>query len=231
MAFLFCSLSLFSQARDSVMALNRKYKREMGIDFQGFFKGTPGTSLILKVKKKSHLISLTFSENYRFQLNLSGSIPITSNTSQGLDSNRTEIVNPSSQFSIQPLVGIEKIYYYARFNLYGGLDAGPNYNRMSQGYILVSGYNYYSNNYPMTSWGAGFSFIPFVGMKYRLTERFSLSAESAFALAYNYTKTVYGGVAYSNGSGSQTWAKSETRFSALTFNMRYLRFLTLNYHF
>jgi hypothetical protein len=231
LACLLSSLSLFSQARDSVMALNRKYNREMGIDFQGVFKGTPGTSLILKVKKKSHLVSLTFSENYRFQLGLSGSVPISSHTIQSQDSLHTTVVNTYSQFSIQPLVGLEKIYYYGRFNLYGGLDAGPYYNRMSQGYSVLSGSNYYTGTLPLTSWGAGIAIIPFAGMKYRLTERFSVSLESAFTLAYNYTKTVYGGVSYSNGQNTQTWTKSEAQLSTLIFNMRYLRFLTLNYHF
>lgn len=78
------SVHTFSQnlPNDSIMAMNRKFKNEIGIDFQGFFKGTPGTASIWKRKKVDRLISLTFSRNYRFQIAFNGTLPISQTVTQ-----------------------------------------------------------------------------------------------------------------------------------------------------
>jgi hypothetical protein len=233
LAFLLGPTSLFSQARDSIMALNRKFNREIGVDFQGFFKGTPSTSLVFKVKKQSHLVSLTFSENYRIQVNVSGSVPFSTTVTQTPNVGTTDI-KPNSQFSIQPLFGIEKIYYYGRFNLFGGMDGGPEYHHMYQDYNNNNNlgyYYYYQNDYSNTISGGGFSLIPFVGAKYRLSEHFSLTAESALSIGYSFTKTVTKGGYVTPNTGILTNVTTETKTNSLDLNTRYLRFLTLNYHF
>jgi hypothetical protein len=225
--------SCFAQVRDSLMAQNRKYNYEAGIDVSQLMKGTPGTALLLKVKKKSKLVSLTFSENYRFQLAISGAVTAASQMTE-LDSLHYHyFYKPNNSFAFHPQVGIEKIRYFGKFNLYYGWDAGLSYSTVSNGYsseIVSSGANYvYVYNYSSQK-SMGANVTPFAGVKYRLTDRFSMSVESGFNVAYLFTDQVisnlqWSGYAYSLVPGM------ELKSHGFSFNMAYLRFLTFNYHF
>jgi len=232
-------VNIFAQKNDSLMAVNRKYKNEIGIDFQGLFKGTPGTALIWKKKKVGRLVSLTFCSNYRVQLALSGNIQLTQKTTQKDTTFGHYIVKQPSQYSVQPLFGIERVNFFGKFNLYYGADFGPSYTYSSNQYNVYiysntnNNYTYYGGSYGAnTSNVFGFSIIPFVGIKYRISERFSASMESAFSLGYSFTNTKY--YVYNFNAANQSFVQkdaTETNTHGLVFAMRYLRFLTLNYHF
>lgn len=74
----------------------------------------------------------------------------------------------------------------------------------------------------------GMSIAPFVGAKYRFSEHLSASIETAFYLNYFFTQVIY-----SNPPLPIFNSKASTiqRVSGFEFSPKYLRFLTLNYHF
>ncbi len=240
---MFSSLETFSQIlpKDSIMAINRKFNNEIGIDFKGFFKGEAGTSLIWKVKKKQSngLISLTSSSNYRFQLAITASIPFNSEV-KAIDTTFLNVSYSdyvSKNFSIKPMIGIERIKYFQRFNIFYGIDFGPYYiytsdNLSNYGYYYNN--NYYSSGYPKSSSISsyyGVSLAPFFGVKYRLNERFSISMESGINFSFEYLNRDLNASDYdktNNIVNEFTLQKTEKRF---LINMMYLRFLNLNYHF
>lgn len=115
-SFLLFSLKVFSQKNDSLIAMNRKFKNEIGIDFKDFFHGAVGTSLIWKRKKTEHLIALKTAKNYRFQVGLNGTIPIVQKTTQNDSTNGYYENFEQKLLYLQVLVGIEKINFFGRFN-------------------------------------------------------------------------------------------------------------------
>src|ERR1044071_6025827 len=114
-------MNAFSQNRDSIMAINRKFKKEIGVDIQGLFKTTPGTTLILKLKNNwGRFIALTSAKNFRFQLGLSGTIPVNEKTNSVDTSNSHYLTKEARSFSVQPMFGMEKVNFYGKFNFYYG---------------------------------------------------------------------------------------------------------------
>lgn len=228
-----------NEVRDSIMAVNRKFKNEIGIDFQQLFIGNAGTSFIWKVKKKQRngLVSLTFSRNLRFQLAINVSMPISSNKEIKENSLLNVMYTDSytKRIYIKPLIGIEKIKYYQKFGIFYGLDFGPNYNYSLNTTSYYGDYN--QNNtfgYPQSSAAVneyGISIQPFIGVKYRFSERFSVSMESGFAFTYQYADFEISATDYNESNNVYNkflFNKTESRFA---ISMMYLRFLNLNYHF
>lgn len=222
------------------MVMNRKYKNEIGIDFQGLFKGTPGTSLIWKRKKVGRLISLTFIKNYRFQVALSGTIPIGQKVTQVDTTKGHYVTREAVQYSIQPMFGIERVNFYGRFNFFYGMDCGPFYNYNRTGYTIFYYSNYNSGSatsisgFPANETSKiGLSIIPFLGIKYRIGEHFSASMESGFNLSYYFSdsKLLQYQNYYYNIQTNYNVVTTTSKFHGLSFNMLYLRFLTFNYHF
>ena len=239
MFILFC-MNIYSQNQpiDSIMVLNRKFKYEIGIDFQGFFKGNAGTSLILKVKKPTNgFVPLTYTTNFRFQLALSGTLPFESKVT-AIDTTITNAYynnSVSKDLFIQPMIGIERVNFYNRFNIFYGFDIGPYYHYNSNTSTYYGFVNqFYSNGYPTggtVNNYYGIAVVPFFGVKYRLTERFSISVESGINIAYDYLNCRLNETdlnTFTNQFESLTMVKNEKRFLV---NMMYLRFLNLNYHF
>ena len=238
------SLEIFCQTQpnDSIMVMNRRYKNEIGIDFQGFFKGTPGTFLIWKRKKIGHLISLTFSKNYRFQLGINGTMPLTQKVTQIDTSKGYYVTSESKQFLIQPMFGIERINFFGRFNIFYGMDFGPYYSYARTGYTVFGSYNngyyysYFNSNAgaPNETTKYGLSLIPFIGVKYRIAEHFSASMESGFNLSYYFSNTKLLAFPYFNNYTAQATlntVSTTSKVNGISFSMMYLRFLTFNYHF
>ena len=230
------SCHLSAQKSDSIMLINRKYKHEVGIDVQGLIQRNLGSTLILKIKRKEKLVNLTGSKNYRFQLFLSGAFPVSEKTKQ-LDTLNTYYDSKSySTFMIQPMIGLERIKFYGKFNFYYGVDFGPSYSYSNNGYSVIKYYsnNYGSSNLETESKKYGLSVAPFIGIKYRFSSRFSASLESGFYLSYFLTKEKYNNIRYGNNnintSGYILLPISEKTTNGFNFSMSYLRFLTINYH-
>lgn len=238
------SFNLSAQKSDSIMLINRKYKHEVGIDVQGLIQRNLGSTLILKIKRKENLVNLTGSKNFRFQLNLSGSFPVSEKTTQ-FDTLSGPYYNTksSNSFVIQPMVGLERIKFYGKFNFYYGVDFGPYYSYNDNGYSIYK-YYYNNNNNGTYSYSGslveteskkyGLSIAPFIGIKYRISSHFSASLESGFYLSYFLTKEKYNNIGFANinpsMNGSLALPISEKTSHGFDFSMKYLRFLTINYH-
>lgn len=224
------------------MAINRKFKREIGIDFQGFFKSTPGTALIFKIKNNGNrYISLTTIKNFRFQLGISGTVPANDRVTIVDTSKVRYSTQEARSFSIQPMFGMEKVNFYGRFSFYYGIDFGPYYSFTNSGYSVYTYTNYpYGGAGYTTSAGLpqqseakkyGLSIAPFIGAKYRISEHFSANIESAFFFSYFVTKTKIYSIPYFNSANNSTnTVIADKNYSGFDFSMKYLRFLTLNYH-
>ncbi len=222
------------------MLINRKYKHEVGIDVQGLIQRNLGSTLILKIKRKEKLVNLTGSKNFRFQLNLSGTFPVSEKTTQ-TDSVQYHYSNKgASSFTIQPMFGIERIKFYRKFNFYYGVDFGPYYSYIDNGYMVFKytylnsgtyGYNA-SNGFPVETQSKkyGVSVAPFIGIKYRISSHFSASLESCFYLSYFITKEKSYNIPYYYNPSNSTVLISEKTTHGFDFSMKYLRFLTINYH-
>jgi hypothetical protein len=237
--------------------MNRRFKHEIGIDCQGFFKGSPGSAFIWKKKKQGRLISLTFSQNYRFQIAFNGTLPLTEKVT-ALDTTHGRYMSKQAiGYSIQPMFGIERVNFFNRFNIFYGCDFGPSFTYGRSGYIYYTyhytsgGSTYYNTNYYYTNTSGlyyyndqageskkiGLSVAPFIGVKYRISERFSASMESAIFLTYFYSVTkLYAQPYYSNTNSlnpipNLTTVAAKNTVSGVEFSPRYLRFLTFNYHF
>ena len=222
------------------MLINRKYKHEVGIDVQGLIQRSLGSTLILKIKRKEKLVNLTGSKNFRFQLNLSGTFPVSEKTTQ-TDTVQYRYSNKgASSFTIQPMFGIERIKFYGKFNFYSGVDFGPYYSYSDNGYLAykytyLNNTTYGYNNYiafPIETQSKkyGVSVAPFIGIKYRISSHFSASLESGFYLSYFITKEKNYNIPFFYNPNNSTTLISEKTSHGFDFSMKYLRFLTINYH-
>ncbi|MCC6412090.1 MAG: hypothetical protein IT270_10550, partial [Saprospiraceae bacterium] len=225
------------QQKDSLKFNNRKYKYEVGIDMQGFFGGNPGTGLVLKVRNdRGKFVPVSYAKNYRYQISFFGDLNSKANVTE-LDTFTNYSIEPkaSNRFYVQAMVGMEKVVFFRKFNLYYGLDFGPHYDYYHTDYTIekqiVGGQEVVSVSGVgrMTEWQqVGASIVPFIGVKYRISDRFSVSAETAFFVKYAYiSETWYG----TDATGFDDVYASRVKYHNITTGMDYLRFLTFNYHF
>lgn len=150
------------------------------------------------------------------------------------------------------MFGIERVNFFGRFNFYYGMDYGPYYSYFKTGYAAyisysTNGYMYFNYTYnnstssfytsPSETTKYGLTIAPFIGVKYRISGRFSASIESAFYLSYYYSisKLFAQPNYYSNNNGFNqstfTTVATKNVIHGLEFSPKYLRFLTFNYHF
>jgi hypothetical protein len=237
---LIISCFALAQKSDSLTSLNRKYKREIGIDFQGFFRGAPGTTFIYKIRNdRGKYISVASARNFRFQLNLEGNMPLATKITYGDTTMASYYKQDPRELTIQLSLGLERVRFYDRFNFYYGIDVGPSYSFYDSGYDYYRYLNSTNNQYYYGGryWGEqivekriGMSFSPFVGVKYRFAERFSVSLESSFvASVFMKTKEGYLPI-YANGGRPSTKVITKIKETGIEFYPRYLRLLSINYH-
>ncbi|MCC7244722.1 MAG: hypothetical protein IT269_03505, partial [Saprospiraceae bacterium] len=124
--------------------------------------------------------------------------------------------------------------YYNRFNFYYGWESGPNYRYDRGNYYNVfrvynpdrSDYYWVTVEQRIRKHSIGATVTAFVGVKYRITPRISLSFESAATAFYQWTKK-----RQSIQSDHMDVVSSEDTSHQFGGNIQYLRFITLNYHF
>jgi hypothetical protein len=234
-AMTFSAVLLYAQ-NEKPSTVDSDLKREIGIDMQGLFNGSPGGSLIYKVRDKKQPINGNYVKNCRYQLAMSGRLSLASKST--LEENSDNFISKEksgSTFYIHPQIGMERIKMLDRFGFFYGADTGPFYQRNSLSYSV----NYpkdpkYQNGSalarPTTFDAIGWSFTPFFGMKYKLNNRFSLSIETGFNLNYTFTNTSYYVVKADQGIFTQK-IENKKQNHELSSYMDFLRFLTFNYHF
>jgi hypothetical protein len=226
-----CIPSIAHLQTDSLKLNNRKYKREIDINMAGLFSGNPGGALIFKIRNdRGKLVPIGYAKNYRFLLSENGSLPF---GQKFYGENNEPLIADKIDYqsvNVSALVGIERVDFYKKINLYYGIDVGLIYNnnRSYFGYYFINQNNqweYYANAQTSNSYGV--TSIPFYGLKYRLNERFSISLESAASVTFNHIITKYDdGVNSINVRG----LIKETVGNRIDFNFMPLRFLTFNYH-
>ncbi|MCC6412091.1 MAG: hypothetical protein IT270_10555 [Saprospiraceae bacterium] len=229
-------LAATAQQKDSLKFNNRKYKYEVGIDMQGVFSNGPGTGLVFKIRNdRGKYVPVSYGTNYRFQLILNGQLNSEPTVETG-DTLYTPYYdfNKGDQALIQILAGWERVQYFNRFNFYYGMDAGPFYRHMESDYFYVT-YLHTDGNYYSTYTSAwetdhtsyGVSVVPFVGVKYRLTDRFSVSVETSLWLEYSTTIVRL-------NPNEPVWPELynvRSQYHSFGSRFSYLRLCSFNYHF
>lgn len=217
---------------------NRKYRREMGIDMKGLFGGFPGGTFIFKQRTgDKKLIAVSYSDYLRFSVSFSGNTTLSSLDTAAIYKVTDDIglvIKPTESAShyLSLSAGKERIYYYGRFNLYYGADFFLNtgYSHQKQ---FISGTFTNNNAYvyleiPVRTFSAGAEIVPFFGMKYRISERFSVSIESGFYLGYTFRRLKW-------GDKESNLAEDQNPIVYFTHQINHsmvpLRLLTFNYHF
>lgn len=217
-----------TQFNDSINRISRKYKREIAIDCQGLLLRNPSASVILKTKAEGgQFVSVSSYKNNRYQVTLNGTLTVSEET-KSIDPNYNAVWKDPSNFRIGAMYGREKVVLYGRFNFYYGFDLGPYYQYSQSGYLITYNASSSSGTYswlPSESKQTGFAIVPFMGCKYRFSERFSVSLESGLSAAYSVTqsKSIY---RYT----MQNQAAISKKSTGIYLNFQYIRFLTLNYH-
>lgn len=227
---LFFSINVKAQTdsyrSDSIMQINRKYRHEVGVDMSGLLQRSSSAALVFKRSSKSGRL------NYRFQLGIQGKLPLNQKISSDDTSYTILAYKSPSSFGIFVGVGLERVKSFGRFNFYYGADLVPSYNASNSGYRIVSNgvSNPGSNGLLYESYTANIALTPFIGAKYRLSEHFSASIESALFISWFMSETRVSVPYYINGFGAMPGIVSKEETSGLNISMSYLRFLTLNYH-
>jgi len=231
-----------AQKLDSLKLNNRKFKHEIGIDFRGVlnfgniyyyannvrggYNNANVTSLIYKVRNdRGKLVAVSYAKNWRFQLRTSSTT--STDRTQRFESNGQTFTYKEDGFSnfyINPAVGIERVNFFNRFNFYYGADFGLSYSRSrglsNFGYVLNGNGFLFTTN--ADAFGSGAT--AFLGMKYRISERFSISIESAFEIYFSWIKSsLYDDV--------QKETVSREAYESFGHLFKPLRLLTFNYHF
>lgn len=213
---------------------NRKYRNEIGIDVQGIFAGNIGGSFMYKKRTgDKKLIAVTYSDNLRFSGSLSGYYYNNSVDApeyyQVNDNYQVIIAAPDDRHRQNLYVGVgkERIYFYGRFGAYYGMDAigAFNYsadkNRYWQTASVIA-------DLPVRQTNISVGAAPFAGIKYRIANRLSISAECNYYLGYALGRIKVGDKK-SNQASNQDPYIFYTHSINHSFNP--LRFVTLNYHF
>jgi hypothetical protein len=215
---------------------NRYYKQELGLGITGVFRGDIGSHLIWKIRDdRSKLVPVTYAHYWRVQ------VFTNSNTFTGYNDT---IAAPNLGFTFQTpsqsintfegLIGREKVFFYNRFNVYYGWDAGPSYQ-----YERTNSYNFYlfnrddagiSDFYYLATTASTHSIGArgggFVGVKYRISPRISLTFESGLSLFYNFNMRKI-----SVNVNTDPYEGNKSRYHRFGHELDYLKFITLNYHF
>jgi hypothetical protein len=230
------SVALLQAQTEKPSTDDTDFKREIGIDMQGIFKGYQGSSLIYKVRDRKQSTTANYVKNCRYQLSMSGRLTLGSKTT--LENSSSDVITkekPSNTFFIHPQIGMERVRMFDRFGLYYGADTGPFYQNDGASYSVRYFKNPNNPNVdilarPYSTNTFGWSFTPFFGMKYKLNKRFSLAMETGFNVNYSFTQTTNYTVQGLQGVLSEKLEGKNQRHDVNTY-MNFLRFLTFNYHF
>jgi hypothetical protein len=229
----------YAQQDDTLKFNNRKYKQEIGIDFKGLFAGNPGAAMVWKVRyDKKNLVSVSYADYFRYQLAVNGNMEMTPKNNTINYSNTVGSVyhfKNGSYFSVEPMIGKERVNFFGKFNFFYGLDLGLFFRHNDPGYGYYTNFNDPNVNYYYGYYGSSISnqfgadAIAFFGMKYHFTEQFSISAETGLSLSYAHSAEKY----YDwlvTGTQSSPSISATTFSNAISTSAIYLRLLSLNYN-
>jgi len=231
-AFIFAILSgLSAQENTKEEPVYNQFKNEIGIDFQGIFSSSLGSSLVFKKHTKENR-ALRLQTSFRVDntlkidttLYFSPSIPSSPGTN-------FRDIEPKS-ITIQPLIGLEWQRNMGRWQLFYGFDTGigfqysqlfsRSFSRTENGVLIDRGF--------VSSQKRDFTIpaIGFWGFKYFINSRISISAESSVFLGYSFSKFIETENSSLNKTERDIAKQNESKLMAY---FDYLRFLNLSYYF
>ncbi|MCC7246596.1 MAG: hypothetical protein IT269_13015, partial [Saprospiraceae bacterium] len=189
---------IFPVRKDTAPFDNRYYKQELGLDISGVFAGYVGGALVWKIRDdRSKLVPVGYSHFWRLQAglysdNFTGIIDSFTHQNYYYES-RTPA---DGYINSWIMVGRERVNYANRFNFYYGWDFGPEYTYNlynAHGTFLRilpdgSDYDWIGINRKVKTHSLGATMAGFIGVKYRITPRISLSVESAVTAFYQWSK-------------------------------------------
>lgn len=236
-----CFIIPYSQTTEKKTNLSEigknKYQIELGFrSVQNIYNNTASATIMFKKKLKSEELNdntnITFLRTY-----------FTINTDFRLNNDtfpkRRYALETPSLTDLTFGMGIEKQFQNTRFVQYIGSDIFANYNNSGR----IQGYNYSSyTDFENSSFSIHYQnikrfesgIIPFIGIKYYVTDQLNFGIETGFALSYYYSKFKDLNYKYEILNGVET--KDQMSLppyveNGIKLNFLGIRFITLGYSF
>jgi hypothetical protein len=213
------------------------HKKEIGLDFKFLDKNLSlrsiGSNLIFKKHfGEKKFISRNEKKALRIQFGGSADYPIGQQDSLGRNSGfRNVSFNEQRTLNVRMLIGVEWQKQIKRIQLYYGLDIGIQYFERSNPYSItwvsfpsgdIVGYATDEES------SVGIPLFGFMGLKYFIHPRVSISIESALNIGIGWSK--YKLINYDN-QFNETSVSAEGKRRELNFETDYVRFINVGFHF
>ncbi len=213
----------------------RKNNYQVELNFktvQNIYSNTAAATLMFKKKyNPGELIDITSIKFLRTYLTLNSNINLGNDTFP----NKHFMLNYKEMINLTFGLGIEKQFQNRKFVHYLGCDIFTNYYDGSKiiNYYYTNSFMGYNMNYEYEK-TINSGLIPFIGLKYYVTDQLSFGIETGLSLSYYSSKinNVYYSLDFVNGK--EVYNKTElTPFieNGIKFNYLGLRFITIGYSF
>ncbi|MCB0662051.1 MAG: hypothetical protein KDC24_04890 [Saprospiraceae bacterium] len=239
LSFLFISLlSLSAQNKKFGADLSevKTYKNQLELDIKNIFSGLGNATLLYKRGHKLDKFEVDGKLRFvRVLARFNNQIALEKNPFMGaIDSLQIEF-HPNDVFDLSIGIGFEQQKMFRNFVHYWSIDCIANYYSIDGSAYSIGGIRNVrtgvDTRYTSTI-QAGVN--PFFGIKYYLSEKFSIGIETGFAFQYFHQKIteVDYTTTYSNGTYYyKLMEKEPSSTNGITTNFNNLRFLNLGYTF
>jgi hypothetical protein len=221
--------------KDTTAIDHQKYRNEIGVQVQPVWPFISTGRLMFKKRiNNNKATTTTYFDNLRLSAEVGGFFSRTKEDSLMLnDANNvitfynTGNLDASNQH-FSGSVGKERVHIHGRFNVFYGIDLGMDFFHDKRIFTI---YNDGVNIVPIFAKRNSISLrvSPFIGVKYRFSNRVSISAEAAFILKYTLLHQRF----KEKENARNTNNPFDSRFVTHTLDNQFnaLNLLTLNYHF
>jgi hypothetical protein len=230
-------------AQESTNKLEKKediqwnvHRKEIGLDFKFLDRNlnlnSIGSNLIFKKHfGEKRFISLNEKKAFRIQFGGYGDLPVGDQDTLGRYATFTNVnFREGTYLNIRALVGIEWQKQMKRLQLYYGFDTGLEYFESTRSNSI----SYYFSNGVVVGYGLTdeselrVPIYGFIGLKYFLHPRVSVSIESALSIGIGwltFSRSRY------DSAGDLEFVSDEGKRREVNFDTDYLRYLNVNFHF
>ena len=230
----------FTAAGQSGEGLNdlseiRKNKFQVDVDLRSILSGLGGAGLVFKAKiEPGKFVSVSSIKLLRANLRFNNSIGFQNYFKDTLVNSSY----PKNNIDMQGGIGIERQYLHKKFVHYYGIDIIGSYyqnDNISQ-YLGVSNQDPYVYSYIFKYHQYKVGINPFFGVKYYLTDRFSIGIETGVEISYYrlHDKEYFRNWRINQAGEVYDYTVTKIQdksFSGLLTNFNNIRFLTAGYTF
>lgn len=213
------SITLHAQAKKDTF-YTKRYDKMIEIDVRGIFSGGGGSGVIFRKKHESG--DFVFVDRTRFWR--LGLYIVGVGFKRTYDKPNVQVYYSNvPYFSISPMIGHETMFHFGRFNLFYAFDINPYYS-----------YGDYSTNSIAQHSIAntfGLSLSVSGGVRYYLSERFSLSMQSTPLSVSGYLEKIKYYSIYNPFNGSIEEGVVNSKELGFRVGQRWLSSLGFTYHF